>query len=389
MPGWKIRSFFKTMIRVNEPWLGKEELKKVVACLKSNWISSQGKYLTEFEENFAHYCGVRYGISTTSGTTALHLALAALGVGPGDEILIPTFTMAATAFAIAYCGAKPVFIDSEPETFNINLDRASSYLRLQEKRGKHKVKAILPVHMYGHPVDMSPLLEMAEKFSIAVIEDAAEAHGAEYKGKRCGSFGSLGCFSFYANKIITTGEGGMVVTDDPFLADKARRLKDLAHAPGKRFLHTDLGFNYRMTNLQAALGVAQLKKINTHIKKKRWIAREYEKGLKGVSGLRLPIEKSWAKNVYWMYGVLVEPALGLGRDELMERLKQRGIETRSFFIPMHLQPVFTPGAKNSRHYGPYPVAEALSRQGFYLPSGLTLSRDQIRHICLQIKKLIP
>ncbi len=243
--------------------------------------------------------------------------------------------------------------------------------------------------MYGHPVDMAPLLETAEKFSIAVIEDAAEAHGAEYKGKRCGSFGSLGCFSFYANKIITTGEGGMVVTDDPLLADKARRLKDLAHAPGKRFLHTELGFNYRMTNLQAALGVAQLKKINTHIKKKRWIAREYEKGLKGVSGLRLPIEKSWAKNVYWMYGVLVEPAFGLGRDELMDRLKQRGIETRSFFIPMHLQPVFNASAKNSRHYGPYPVAETIAQQGFYLPSGLTLSRDQIQHICLQIKKLVP
>lgn len=200
MSGWKIRSFFKTMIRVNEPWLGKEEFQKVVACLKSNWISSQGKYLTEFEENFAHYCGVRYGIRTTSGTTALHLALAVLGVGPGDEILIPTFTMVATAFAVAYCGAKPVFIDSEPETFNINLDRVSSYLRLQERRGKLKVKAILPVHMYGHPVDMAPLLEMAEKFSVAVIEDAAEAHGAEYKGKRCGSFGSLGALVFMPTK---------------------------------------------------------------------------------------------------------------------------------------------------------------------------------------------
>jgi perosamine synthetase len=389
MPGWKIRSFFKTMIRVNEPRLGKEELKKVVACLKSNWISSQGKYLTEFEEAFAHYCGVRYGICTTSGTTALHLALAALGIGPGDEVLIPTFTMAATAFAVVYCGAKPVFIDSEPETFNIDLDRVSSYLRRQEKRGKLKVKAILPVHMYGHPVDMDPFLEIAQKFSLAVIEDAAEAHGAEYKGRRCGSLGSAGCFSFYANKIITTGEGGMVITDDPLLADKARRLKDLAHAPGKRFLHTHLGFNYRMTNLQAALGIAQLKKINTHIRKKRWIAREYEKGLKGVKGLKLPLEKPWAKSVYWMYGVLVEPGFDLSRDELMDRLRQKGIETRSFFIPMHLQPVFSPEVKNSRHYGPYPVSETISRQGFYLPSGLTISGDQIRFICGQIKKLVP
>ena len=257
------------MIPVNEPLLGKEEFTKVLACLKTNWISSQGKYLTQFEEKFAHYCGLNYGISTTSGTTALHLALAAIGIGPGDEVLIPTFTMAATAFAVRYCGATPVLIDSDPETYNMDPERVSSYLRKQEKRGKVKVKVILPVHMYGHPVDMDPLLIMADRFSIAVIEDAAEAHGAEYKGKKCGSFGAFGCFSFYANKIITTGEGGMVITNDPRLADKARRLKDLAHSPGKRFLHTDLGFNYRMTNLQAALGVAQLKKINSHIEKKR------------------------------------------------------------------------------------------------------------------------
>ena len=376
------------MIRVNEPLLGKEEFNKVVACLKSNWISSQGKYLSEFEEKFAHFCGVEYGISTTSGTTALHLALAALSLKPGDEVLLPTFTMGATAFAVCYCGATPVFIDSEPETFNIDLERVSSYLHSQEKRGKVKVKAILPVHMYGHPVDMDPLLEIADKFSIAVVEDAAEAHGAEYKGKRCGSFGAFGCFSFYANKIITTGEGGMVVTNDLRLADKARRLKDLAHAPSKRFLHTDLGFNYRMTNLQAALGVAQLKKITSHIKKKFWMAKEYKKGLKDITGLRLPIEKPWAKSVYWMYGVLVEKALGLSRDELMNQLKKQGIETRSFFIPMHLQPVFSRGHIKAKRYGAYPVAEKLSEQGFYLPSGLTISRDQILYICQQIKRIV-
>ncbi|MBA4392555.1 MAG: aminotransferase DegT [Desulfobacca sp.] len=375
------------MIRVNEPLIGKEEFNKVVACLKSNWISSQGKYITEFEEKFARFCGLKHGITTTNGTTALHLALATLGVGPGDEVLMPSFTMVATAFAVSYCGAKPVFIDSEPETFNIDLDRVSAYLHTQERRGKIKVKVVLPVHMYGHPVDMDPLLEIADKYSIAVIEDAAEAHGAEYKGKRCGSFGSFGCFSFYANKIITTGEGGMVVTNDPALADKARRLKDLAHAPGKRFLHTDLGFNYRMTNLQAALGVAQLKKINTHIKKKRWIAREYMKGLKRITGLRLPIEQPWAKSVYWMFGVLVEPEFGLGRDELMNQLRIRGIETRSFFVPMHRQPVFNSSVKNSRTFGPYPVAEAISEQGFYLPSGLTISRDQIQYVCHQIENI--
>jgi perosamine synthetase len=376
------------MIPVNEPLLGKEEFTKVLSCLKTNWISSQGKYLTQFEEKFAHYCGLNYGISTTSGTTALHLALAAMGIGPGDEVLIPTFTMAATAFAVRYCGATPVLIDSDPETYNMDPERVSSYLRNQERRGKIKVKVILPVHMYGHPVDMDPLLTMADRFSIAVIEDAAEAHGAEYKGKKCGSFGAFGCFSFYANKIITTGEGGMVITSDPRLADKARRLKDLAHSPGKRFLHTDLGFNYRMTNLQAALGVAQLKKINSHIEKKRRMAKEYEKGLKNIPGLRLPIEKPWAKSVYWMYGILVEKECGCSRDQLMERLKKKGIDTRSFFVPMHRQPVFSGRGGKVKKVGPYPVAEKLSEQGFYLPSGLTISSEQIEYICRQIKKIV-
>jgi perosamine synthetase len=376
------------MIPVNEPLLGKEEVNKVLTCLKTNWISSQGKYLNEFEEKFAQYCGLRYGICTTSGTTALHLALATLGIGPGDEVLIPTFTMAATAFAVCYCGATPVGIDSESETYNIDLEKVSDYLWKQEKKGKVKVKAILPVHLYGHPVDMDPLLDMAGRFSIPVIEDAAEAHGAEYKGRKCGSFGAFGCFSFYANKIITTGEGGMVVTDDPGLAEKARRLKDLAHSTGKRFLHTDLGFNYRMTNLQAALGVAQLKKIDRHIQKKRWMAKEYEKGLKGIPGLRLPIEKPWAKSVYWMYGILVEKEFGRTRDELMGWLKRQGIDSRSFFVPMHRQPVFNRGARKFKKFGSYPVAEKLSAEGFYLPSGLTISREQIEYICRQIKKTI-
>ena len=375
------------MIRVNEPLLGREEGRKVASCLRTNWISSQGKYLKIFEEQFARYCGVRYGIGTTSGTTALHLALAAAGVGPGDEVLLPTFTMAATAFAVCYCGAGPVFIDSEPETFNIDPDRAAAYLRRQEKRGTLKVKAIIPVHIYGHPVDMDPLLDLAKKYNLLLIEDAAEAHGAEYKGKKCGSLGHLGCFSFYANKIITTGEGGMVVTDDPALAERARSLKDLSHIPGRRFLHSELGFNYRLTNLQAAIGVAQLKKITSHIRKKRRMAGHYRSGLKGIPGLTLPIEKPWAKNVYWMYGILIDPAFGLSRDQLMVRLLERGVETRSFFIPMHRQPLFQGGALKARSFGPFPVADRLADQGLYLPSGLTLSRDQIETVCGRVRRL--
>jgi perosamine synthetase len=223
--------------------------------------------------------------------------------------------------------------------------------------------------MYGHPVDIDPLLDLADRFGLVVIEDAAEAHGAEYKGRKCGSLGTMGCFSFYANKIITTGEGGMVVTDDSALADRARRLKDLAHAPGKRFLHTELGFNYRMTNLQAALGVAQLKRIKDHIRKKRWIAEAYGARLKDVPGLTLPLEKPWARSVYWMYGVVLESGFGRSRDELMERLKEKGVETRSFFIPMHRQPLFKKGACRAISFGPFPVAEKLAAQGLYLPSG--------------------
>jgi perosamine synthetase len=374
------------MIPVNEPAIGREELAQVTACVKSGWISSQGKFLKELEDEFARYCGVRYGISTTNGTAALHLALAALSIGAGDEVLVPTFTMAATAFSVCYCGARPIFIDSEPETFSIDANRVSDYLRRQEKKGALKVKAIIPVHLYGHPVDMDPLLEIARRYSLAVVEDAAEVHGAEYKGKKCGGLGDMGCFSFYANKLITTGEGGMVVTDNPRLADRARRLKDLAHDPRKRFLHTELGFNYRMTNVQAALGIAQLKKIERHIQQKRWMAGEYGRRLLNIPGLTLPGEKSWAKNVYWMYGLLVEPEFGLTRDQLMEFLKKNGVDTRSFFIPMHLQPVFSQGRLKAKKGGPFPVAEQIARKGLYLPSGLTLTETQIQQVCRQMKK---
>lgn len=374
-------------IPVNEPLLGREELRLVTSCIRSHWISSQGSYLSEFEERFAAYCGVGYGISTTSGTAALHLALLTLGIGPGDEVLIPTLTMAATAFAVSYCGATPVFIDSEPETFNMDPEEAERYLRRQSRLGKKKVKAILPVHLYGHPADMDRWREIADRYSLFLVEDAAEAHGAEYKGRRCGGLGDLGCFSFYANKIITTGEGGMVVTDDPQWAEKARRLKDLAHSEHQRFLHTDLGYNYRMTNLQAALGLAQLKRIDRHIRKKRALARAYTRGLQGISGLRLPTEKPWAFNVYWMYALLVEESFGLSRDDLMAALKKRGVETRSFFVPMHQQPIYVQGRNPCRHFGQYPVAERASREGLYLPSGLTLTPEQVRYVVGQLRRL--
>jgi len=366
------------MIPVCEPFLSDKEFEYVIDCLKTNWISSKGKYIEEFERKFANYCGCKYGISTTSGTTALHLALASLGIGRGDEVIIPAFTMIATAFAIVYTGAKPVLVDSEPETWNIDVSKI-------EEKITPKTKAIIPVHIYGHPCDMDPIMNIAEKHGLWVIEDAAEAHGAEYKGRKVGGIGHIGCFSFYGNKIITTGEGGMVVTNDPKIAEKARCLKDLAHSPQKRFLHTSIAFNYRMTNVQAAIGLAQLERIEELVESRRIHASLYNNLLKDVPGIRLPQEKEWAKNVYWMYSILIEDNFGINRDKLIERLKDKQIETRTFFIPIHQQPAFlNMGLFKTQRY---PTAEELSKKGMYLPSSSRLREEEITYICNMIKEV--
>lgn len=366
------------MIPVCEPFLSGKESEYVADCLKSNWISSKGRYIKEFEEQFANYCGCKYGISTTSGTTALHLALACLGIGPADEVIVPSFTMIATVFAVIYTGAKPVLVDSEPETWNIDTAKIEDVVT-------KRTKAIIPVHIYGHPCDMDPIMKIADKYNLQVIEDAAEAHGAEYKGKKVGGIGRIGCFSFYANKIITTGEGGMVVTDDEVIADKARSLKDLSFSEEQRFLHTDLGFNYRMMNIQAAIGKAQFEKINELIERRRAHAHLYNSLLKDIEGIRLPVEKEWAKNVYWMYSIMVGDEFGMSRDELMSRLREREIDTRTFFIPMHQQPVFKRlGLFRQENY---PIAEEISQRGLYLPSGSGLTTEQIEYICQVIEEL--
>lgn len=364
------------MIPVCEPFIGEKELEYAIDCLKSNWISSKGKYIDEFEKRFANYCDCKYGISTTSGTTALHLALASLGIGSGDEVIIPTFTMIATAFAIIYTGARPVLVDAEPEAWNIDTTKI-------EERITPRTRVIMPVHIYGHPCNMDPIMEIAEKHNLYVTEDAAEAHGAEYKGRKAGSIGHVNCFSFYANKIITTGEGGMVVTNDPTIAEKARRLKDLAHSSGKRFLHIDIGFNYRMTNIQAAIGLAQFEKIDELVERRRANAYLYNSLLKAIEGIKLPPEKEWARNVYWMYSILIEEGFGMSRDELMERLREEDIETRAFFIPMHQQPAFqNMGLFQGESY---PVAEELGEGGLYLPSGSGLREEQIDYVATAIK----
>lgn len=349
------------MIPVYEPSIGEEELENVVQAVRSGWISSKGAFVTEFEEKFADYCGRAYGVSTSSGTAALHLALKALGIKQGDEVIIPALTFIATANAITYCGAKPVFVDSHPDYWCIDSDKIEIEVSPQ-------TKAILPVHLYGHPCDMDPIMDLAEDHGLYVIEDAAEAHGAEYKGRKIGSFGDISCFSFYGNKILTTGEGGMCLTDNEELYEKMRILRDHGMNPKKRYWHDVIGFNYRMTNLQAAVGVAQLNRLDEIVRRKRQIARWYEQDLaSGTIGLHP--EMPWAQCVYWMYSILADD-----RDGLMERLKENGIDTRPLFYPITTMPPY----KEDKQY---PVAELLSTRGVNLPSSPTLTRGEVEYIC--------
>ena len=367
------------MIPVCEPALGEAELANVITCIKENAISgTSGQFIEQFEREFSQYCGRKHGIATTSGTTALHLAIASLGLGEGDEVIVPTFTNAASAFCVIYNRATPVFVDSEPQTWNIDPTRI-------EEKITNNTKAILPVHIYGHSCDMDPIMKIADKYRLYVVEDAAEAHGAEYKGKKAGGLGDIGCFSFYANKIITTGEGGLIVTDNDKIAEQARLLRNLAFSKKRRFLHEHVGFNYRMTNIEAAIGVAQLQKIDEFIQKKRVMAGLYNLLLKNTPAVTLPPEKHWAKNVYWMYSILIEDEFGMGRDEVMARLADRGIDTRAMFIPMNQQPVFR--EMGLCEDGCCPVADELSRKGLYLPSGVGLTKEQIEYVAGVIKEI--
>lgn len=364
------------MIPVCVPLLGSKELEYVSDCVKTNWISSRGKYVGEFEEKFANYCGCKYGITSTSGTTAIHLALASLDLKKDDEVIVPALTMIASVFPLLYCGAKPVLVDSEPDTWNMDVSQI-------EQKITDKTKAIMPVHIYGHPVEMGSISKLADEYGLSIIEDAAEAHGAEYLGKKAGGLGTLGCFSFYANKIITCGEGGMVVTNDENLAENARSLRDLCFPKGSRvYLHSKVGYNYRMTNLQAAIGLAQFERIEEFVEMRRENARRYNEFLSNVAGLTLPVEKPWAKNVYWMYSMLVEPEFGSSRDCLMEKLCSSQIDTRPFFIPMNKQPVFR---EMGLFFGEeYPVAEKLSHCGLNLPSSSGLTSSEVKSVATAI-----
>ena len=360
----------RAIIPVCEPTLGGNELKYVQQAVETNWISSAGSFIRDFEAKFAEACGARYGIACANGTVAIHLALATLGLEPGDEVIVPTFTMIATINAVAYCGATPVLVDCEPDYWQMDVAQVAAKIT-------PRTKAIIPVHIYGHPVDMDPLMELARRHGIVVIEDAAEAHGAEYKGRRAGSLGDAASFSFYGNKIITTGEGGMITTDNREIAHLAWNLRDHAFSSERHFWHKFVGFNYRMTNLQAAIGLAQVEQMDKFVAARRAHAAEYTRRLAGIPGITTPPQAEWAKNVYWMYGILVDKAAyGLNRDELRRVLAENGIETRTFFIPMHCQPVYWQQFKGQR----YPVAEALCRDGFYLPSASSLTLDEIEYV---------
>lgn len=368
----------KQNIPVNEPLLSKEAAKNLKESIKTRWLSSAGPFVKKFEDEYAKTFGVNHAVTTTSGTTALHLALVSLKIGPGDEVIVPAFTMAAVWLSVMYTGAKPIFVDCEIETFNIDPNQI-------EQKINTRTKAIIVAHMYGHSAEMDPILEIAKKHKLFVVEDAAEAHGGEYHNKLCGTMGDLGCFSFMANKIITTGEGGMVITQNDELASRMRSYKDFCYSPTKRFIHTDVGFNYRMGNLQAAVGYGEIKNLKKYIKIKRWMADEYKKGLSNVPGLRLPINKPGVKNVYWMYAILIdEEKFGMSRDSLREKLKEVGIDTRDFFYPPEEQPaLLNKGLVTDK----FPNTTFASKHGLYLPSGLAITKDQIKRVVSAVKKI--
>lgn len=363
----------KKSIPVAEPDFDHRELELVTDCVRTGWISSIGRYVTEFEEKFSHFCDTPYGVACANGTVALHLALVAMGIGPGDEVICPALTFIASANAITYTGAKPVLVDAEPRTWNMDPEKIKAVLT-------SRTKAIMVVHLYGHPVEMGPILDLAKIKGLLVIEDSAEAHGALYQGRKVGSLGDLGCFSFYGNKIITTGEGGMIVSGNKELVEKMKMLRDHAMDPKRRYWHPMVGYNYRLTNLQAAVGVAQMEKIERFLKIRERNAKMYQTLLRDVKGITLFPEASWAKPVYWMISVLVEKEFGMSRDELATALKEKGIDTRPFFIPLHEMPPYH-GA------GSFPVAESLSRKGMNLPSSTKLAADDIEYICKTIRKL--
>lgn len=369
------------MIPVNEPLLDGNEKKYLIECIETGWISSEGPFIKRFEEGFAARVGRRHGIAVSNGSVALDAAIVALDLKSGDEVILPTFTIISCAAAIVRAGAVPVLVDSDPLTWNMDVEQV-------ERRITARTKAIMVVHIYGLPVDMAPLEVIAAKHGLVIIEDAAEAHGQTYRQRPCGSFGELSTFSFYPNKLVTTGEGGMIVTDSDKLAERCRLLRNLYFAPPRRFVHEEIGWNFRLTNLQAAVGVAQLERLDEFVARKRAMGRRYSAALSGADAqLQLPVTSVLGEeNLFWVYGVVLRESVNFDADEAIRRLASRGVGTRPFFWPMHEQPVL-------RNRGlflgeSYPVAERIARRGFYLPSGLALTNEQIDAVTAALLEII-
>ncbi|MBK8291873.1 MAG: DegT/DnrJ/EryC1/StrS family aminotransferase [Flammeovirgaceae bacterium] len=367
-------------IPVNEPLLDGNEKKYLNQCIDTGWISSEGPFIKEFEEKMAKQVGRKYGIAVSNGSVAIDAAILALGIGKNDEVIMPTFTIISCAAAIVRVGAKPVLVDCNADDWNMNVTQIESKISA-------KTKAIMVVHIYGLPVDMNAIIAVAEKHGLMIIEDAAEQHGQYYGGKPIGCFGDISTFSFYPNKHITTGEGGMIVTNDERLADKCRLLRNLCFIPEKRFLHHELGFNLRMTNLQAALGLAQLERLDEFISINRKMGKKYSSILKTVAGITLPLDRNNdAENIYWVYPIVLNDSISFDAEVAMKKLGERKIGTRPFFWPMHEQPVFH---KMGLFVGEkYPVAERAARRGLYLPSGMALKTEDIDIVCDAVKEIL-
>lgn len=365
---------------VNEPVLNGNEKKYLNECIDTNWISFEGPFVKKFEEGMANLTGRKYGIAVANGSVAIDTAVIALELTEGDEVIMPTFTIMSCAAPLIRAGVKPVLIDADSITFNMKVEDI-------EAKITENTKAIFVVHIYGLPVDMDPILALAKKYNLKIIEDAAEMHGQTYKGKQCGGFGDISTFSFYPNKHITCGEGGMVLTDNEALAERCRLARNLFFSPKKRYIHEELGYNFRMTNLQAAIGVAQLERIEETVKKKRHIGKFYNGLFAGVEELQLPLANTdYAENIYWVYGMVLNDDVPVDADEFMKRLGEEGIGCRGFFWGMHEQPVFKKMGLFKEEK--YPVAERLARRGFYVPSGVNLTDDDQEYVAEKVKKVL-
>ncbi|MEZ3471795.1 MAG: DegT/DnrJ/EryC1/StrS family aminotransferase [Lachnospiraceae bacterium] len=369
-----------SFIPVNEPLLNGNEKKYLCECIDTGWISSEGPFVKEFERKFSETVHRSYGIAVSNGTAALEIAVQALEIGEGDEVILPAFTIISCAMAVTKAGAVPVLVDSDIRTWNMNANEI-------EAKITPRTKAIMMVHLYGLPAEVEPILALAKKYKLKIIEDAAEMYGQTYKGKPCGSFGDISTFSFYPNKHITTGEGGMVVTDDEQLAERCRLLRNLCFRKDFRYVHDELSGNYRFTNLQAAVGLAQLERLDEFIQKKRQMGRTYTERLRDIAGLMLPLEQTEAaKNIYWVYGMILEKNIHADNKTMQTLLAAEGIGSRTFFWCIHEQPVYQKQGLFADET--YPNAEYLARKGFYIPSGLALTEEQIEQVITSVKKVM-